>query len=202
VVPTTTLLDRAQAGGPDAPLAALALARRADEELAPKVDALLASRDPVMRAHVARGLAASKAPDVVGRLARAYTWEAVGEVRRALIEALATRSGEEQAAPSSRDALELAAHLEPDRVTRAMAKRTLAGREPPKRSPGREVAWLRVMPAEGAALPRELTGAFIDASGVALPVVFDEDGYALVPGLSPGDTRLRLAPRLPAYESR
>jgi hypothetical protein len=35
-----------------------------------------------------------------------------------------------------------------------------------------------------------------------LPVVFDADGYALVPGLSPGDSRLRLAPRLPAYEAR
>jgi hypothetical protein len=64
------------------------------------------------------------------------------------------------------------------------------------------VAWLRVVPAEGATLPRELTGALIDGRGAALPLVFDEDGYALVPGLLPGDTRLRLAPRLPAYESR
>jgi hypothetical protein len=200
-VSTATLLERAQAGGPDAPLAAFALARRAGEELAPKVDALLASRDPVMRAHVARGLSASHASDVVGRLARAYTWEATAEVRRALIEALAARSGLIEA-PSLRDALELAAHLEPDRVTRAMAVRGLEGRAPVARGPGREVAWLRVIPGEGAALPRELTGALIDASGVALPIVFDDDGYALVPGLSPGDSRLRLAPRLPAYESR
>jgi HEAT repeat protein len=202
VVSTTTLLDRAQAGGPDAPLAALALARRADEELTAKVDALLASRDPVMRAHVARGLAASRSPDAAGRLARAYTWEAVAEVRRALIEALAARPREEQAAPSLRDALELAAHLEPDRVTRAMAQGALAGRALRGHAPGREVAWLRVVPAEGATLPRELTGALIDGRGAALPLVFDEDGYALVPGLLPGDTRLRLAPRLPAYESR
>ena len=202
LVPTTTLLDRAEAGGPDAPLAALALARRADEELTPKVDALLASRDPVMRAHVARGLGTSKAPDAAGRLARAYAWEGLAEVRRALIAALSARSGEELAAPSSRDALELAAHLEPDRVTRALAQRALAGREPPGPVAGHEVAWLRVLPAEGATAPHELTGALVDASGVALPVVFDEDGYALVPGLSPGDARLRLAPRLPAYESR
>jgi HEAT repeat protein len=201
-VPTTTLLDRAQAGGPDAPLAALALARRADEELAPKVDALLGSRDPVMRAHVARGLAASKAPDTAGRLARAYTWEPVAEVRRALVEALAARSGKEKDAPSVRDALELAAHLEPDRVTRLLAQRALAGLAGPGRSPGREVAWLRVVAAEGAGLPRDLTGTLLDARGTALPIVFDEDGYALVPGLSPGDSRLRLAPRLPAYDSR
>jgi hypothetical protein len=64
------------------------------------------------------------------------------------------------------------------------------------------VAWLRVIPADGAALPRELTGALVDGAGLALPLVFDEDGYALVPGLSPGDSTLRLAPRLPAYESR
>jgi hypothetical protein len=202
LVPTTTLLDRAQAGGPDAPLAAFALARRADEELAPKVDALLASRDPVMRAHVARGLSASHTPDAVGRLAGAYTWEPMAEVRRALVEALAARPAEEEDAPSLRDALELAAHLEPDRVTRALAQRRLARRAPARRSPGREVAWLRVVPAEGAVLPHELTGMLIDAGGVALPIVFDEDGYALVPGLSAGDSRLRLAPRLPAYEAR
>jgi hypothetical protein len=59
-----------------------------------------------------------------------------------------------------------------------------------------------VVPAEGAVLPHELTGMLIDAGGVALPIVFDEDGYALVPGLSAGDSRLRLAPRLPAYEAR
>jgi hypothetical protein len=203
VVPTTTLVDRAEAGGPDAPLAALALARRADEELSPKVDALLASRDPLMRAHVARGLAGSRAPDAVGRMARAYTWEPVVEVRRALIEALAARPVEEHAAPSWREAMELAARLDPDRVTRARAERALAGRvlamEP---SRGHEVAWLRVVPAEGAALPRELTGTLVDASGEARPIVFDEDGYALVPGLPPGDARVRLAPRLPAYEAR
>jgi hypothetical protein len=57
---------RARAGGraPTRPWRRFALARRAGEELAAKVDALLASRDPVMRAHVARGLAASQ---VAGR---------------------------------------------------------------------------------------------------------------------------------------
>jgi hypothetical protein len=202
VVPTATLLERAEAGGPDGPLAALALARRAGEELAPKVDALLASRDPVMRAHVARGLASSKAPDAAGRLARAYAWEPAAEVRRALIEALATRPEEEHASPSWREAVELAAQLEPDRVVRAVAQRALAGRAPPRTGPGCEVAWLRVVPAEGATLPRELTGTVIDGRGAARPVVFDDDGYALVPGLAPGDARLRLAPRLPTYEAR
>jgi HEAT repeats len=201
VVPTSTLLDLAQAGGPDAPLAGLALARRADDALAPRVDALLASRDPVMRAHVARGLQASRAPDAVGRLARAYAWEAVAEVRRALIGALAALDGDPRQVTSRRKALEVAAGLDPDAVTRALARDALEGRAPGGRAVGREVAWLRVVAAEGAVLPRDLTGR-VDAGGVAWPVVFDEDGYALVPGLAPGDVRLGLAPRLPAYEPR
>jgi hypothetical protein len=200
-VPTTTLIERARGGGPDAPLAALTLARRADEELTPEVDALLESPDPVMRSHVARGLQASKAPDASGRLARAYAWESNAEVRRALIEALTTRNGDPRAVPSLHETLEVAAQLDPDRVTRALAQSALDGRAPMVKSVGREVAWLRVVPADGATLPHELTGE-VEADGVAWPVVFDEDGYALVPGLSPGDVRLVLAPRLPAYEPR
>jgi hypothetical protein len=168
------------------------------------VDALLASRDPVMRVHVARGLGESPAPDAVGRLARAYTWEPLAEVRRALIQGLTASGGDPRAVPSRREALEMAAHLDPDRVTRALALGALEGRLPvgrAGRAMGREVAWLRVLPAEGAVIPRELTGR-VDANGVAWPVAFDDDGYALVPGLSPGDVRLDLAPRLPAYEPR
>jgi len=201
-IPTMTLLDRAEAGGADAPLAALALARRADEQVTPKVEALLASHDPVMRAHVARGLGASTAPDAGGRLAQAYLWEPVVEVRRALIEALATRSTDERRAPSLRQALDLASRLDPDRVTREAAARALDGRDPAGKRPAREIAWLRVVPAEGARLPRDLTGALIDSDGIALPVAFDEDGYALVPGLPPGDAHLRLTPRLPEYGPR
>jgi OOP family OmpA-OmpF porin len=201
VVPTATLIARAQAGGPDAPLAGLALARRAGDELTPEVDALLASRDPVMRSHVARGLRASDAPDAGGRLARAYAWEPVAEVRRALIEALAAHAGDARAVPSFRETLEVAAELDPDGVTRALARGALDGRAPAGREVGREVAWLRVVPAEGGVLPRELTGR-VEADGVAWPIAFDEDGYALVPGLVPGDVRLGLAPRLPTYEPR
>ena len=204
-VPTTTLVERAEEGGPDAPLAALAFARRAaaddDDELVPKLDALLASRDPVIRTQVARGLGASKARNAAGRLAHAYTWEPISEVRRALVEALAGRPAAEQTAPLLRDALELAARLDPDALTRAVARRALDGSAESRRPVGREVAWLRVVAAEGATLPRQLTG-IVDAGGVALPVVFDDDGYALVPGLPPGELHLRLAPRLPTDQPR
>jgi hypothetical protein len=202
VVPTLTLIERAQAGGPDAPLAALALARRADEPLAPKVDALLASQDPVLRAHAALGLGQSREPDAVGRLARAFAWEARAPVRRALVDALAARMGDDgpaALAPSGRAMLEVAARLDPDRVTRAAARRTLLGAPLPGDLGTREVAWLRVVPAEGAALPHGMTAMLVDARGKALPFAFDDDGYALVPGVPPGEARVRLAPRLPAY---
>jgi hypothetical protein len=201
VVPTSTLLERAEGGGPDAPLAALALARRADDDLTPKIDALMASRDPVMRVHVVRGLQGSKVRDAAGRLGVAYTWEPAVEVRRALVEAMAARPETERAAPSLRDALELAARLDPDGVTRFIARRALDGAAVPRSSPGRQVAWLRVVAADGAALPRQLTGV-VEAGGRAIPVAFDDDGYALVPGLAPGEVRLRLAPRLPADQPR
>jgi hypothetical protein len=201
-VPTAVLVERAQAGGGDAPLAALALARRADEELAPRVDALLGSHDPWMRAHVARGLATSAARDVTGRLGSVFAWEPAPEVRRALVEALAARTGEDVDAPSRRQALELAASLEPDAVTRKEAQRALDGARPPARPAGHEVAWLRVVAAEGAARPKDLTGAVVGEDGVARPVVFDDDGYALVPGMPPGDAQLRLDGRTPPGDGR
>jgi HEAT repeat protein len=205
VVPTRELVERAEEGGPDASLAALALARRADDDLGPKVDALLASRDPLVRAYVARGLASSDARDATGRLARAYTWEADELVRRALVTALAARAAD-AGAPARRDALELAARLDPDGTARwtaqqALARQTLAGPTAAARAAVHEVAWLRVVPAEGATLPHEALGVLADDAGLAVPVVFDEDGYALVPGVAPGQARLRLAPRLPAYEA-
>jgi HEAT repeat protein len=202
-MPTLALVDRAENGGPDAPLAALALARRIDDELRDKVDALLASRDPVLRAHVARGLAESRAPDATGRLAEAYLWEPDGSVRRALVDALAGRPAEEANAPARREALELAARLDPDRVVQAAARAALAGTEAPRGAPSREVAWLRLVgQAEGDSTPGDATGTLVDAEGVAWPIAFDQDGYALLPGLPAGEARLRLAPRVPAYDPR
>ena len=197
---TLDLVDRTRGGGPDAPTAAMALARRDDEQLRPVVDALLSSRDPLLRAHAARGLAASPSPDAVGRLARAYTFEADLEVRRALILALAARTREADA-PARRDALALATGLDPDRTIRAVAGRAAASLPPARPGHGREIAWLRVVPASGASLPPEMVALVVGADGLARPITFDDEGFALVPGLPPGEARLRLAPGLPAYES-
>jgi HEAT repeat protein len=200
-VTTAELVARAQGGGPDAPLAALALAERADEQRSADVDALLDGSDPVVRAHVARGLGASAAPDAVGRLARAYGVEGDVEVRRAAIGALSAGVHRGASAPAGREALQWAARLDPDRTVRWTALRALAGLPAARRSVACEVAWLRLVPAEGATLPKDMAGALVGSDGVALPIAFDEDGYAIVPGIAPGDARLRLAPRPPPYES-
>jgi len=192
-VPTSALVDRAQSGGPDAPLAALAAAQRTCSAADATVGALFASRDPVIRAHAARGLGLSAAADASGRLERAYEFEADAVVRRALVAALAARGGE------GARTLGLAAWLDPDGAVRAAAKRALDGAPPSGRPLIREVAWMRVLEADGAPPRSEVTGTLVLSDGLALPVAFDDDGYALVPGVPPGEARLRLAPGLPAY---
>jgi HEAT repeat protein len=207
VVPTTNLRERARAGGPDAPLASLALARRAEEEPADEVDAMVRSHDSVFRAHAARGLGGSLAHDVVGRLARAYATEGDVTVRRAIVGSLATRTGEDAFAPLRRLTLELAARLDPDRVARWTAARALAGGSPRSlgvqrvRPSGPDVVWVRIVAAQGASLPRDMTATLVANDGLALPIAFDEDGYALLPGVPPGEARLRLAPRPAPYEA-
>jgi hypothetical protein len=198
VVPTAQLSARARAGGADAPLAALALARRA--ESAQEVEAMLASHDPVLRAHVARGLGAGTAHDAVGYLVRAYAPEADVGARRAIVTALSARTGGDAASPA-RDTLRVAARLDPDPVTRWVAARALSMASGEPMALPSEVAWVRLAPAEGAAMPRELTATLMEQSGLALPVAFDDEGYAIVPGVAAGDARLRLAPRLPPYDA-
>jgi HEAT repeat protein len=202
VMPTTELLNRARGGGPDAPLAAQVLAQRGDERYASQVDALLASPDPLLRAHAARGLGSSAARDAVGRLAAIYATEADVEVRRAVVDALSARTGEDAEAPARQNALWLAARLDPDRAVRWTASRALSPRATvPGHPSSPEVSWLRLAPAEGATLPQNLDATLVTSNGLALPIAFDEDGYALVVGVAPGEARVRLAPRPPAYEA-
>jgi hypothetical protein len=201
VVPALDLLASAHAGGPDAAVSSLAFAQRVDERHAEEVDAMLDSHDAILRAHVARGLGASAAHDTVGRLARAYATEGDVQVRRAIIAALAMRSGDDASASGRRKTLELAARLEPDRVARWTAWRALSGSTSASRFVDRDVVWLRLSPTQGATMPRDMTAALVQSDGLALPIAFDEDGYALVPGVPPGEARLRLAPRPASYEA-
>jgi HEAT repeat protein len=208
---TADLLDRATQGGPDAPLAALVIGRRARivrmatiaaaaRSDADAIDELLSSSDPVLRAHVALGLGAFGAPtvpDAVGRLARAYEWEADDEVRRIVVRSLVAAGGGRSTL--GRAALELAATLDPDAVARDVAHRALSGDAPRGGRGTRDIAWLELRAIPPASVPPDETALFVRSDGLAVPIAFDRDGYALVAGIPPGTGRVRLAPRLPPY---
>ncbi len=200
IVKTSTLIDRAESAGGDAALAAYALARRADDTLARKIGQLLGSKDPLLRAHAARGLAVASLPDAVGRLANLYAYETDVDVRRAAIAALASRT-QDAKAPARRETLEVAAELDPDGPVRQAARRALAGATVPFAEAAlREVAWVK-MTLDGGQPPGEaFVGSVVRSDGIAVPVVFDDEGFAIVPGLPPGEARLVLAPKLPAYK--
>jgi hypothetical protein len=201
VVPSSTLWARANGGSADAPLAAMALARRAGNVPPDWVDALMGSPDALVRAQAARGLGDSRAPDAAARLARAYAWEADAEVRRALVEGLIVR-GARSSAGLPRQTLEIAAALDPDPTVRWLAGRDRSYVRGLDDSGVREVAWIRLAPAEGSDLPPHETGVLVTSDDDILPIAFDDDGYALIPGIPPGQSRLRLAPRLPTYSAR
>ena len=208
--PTSVLVERALAGGPDAPVAVFALALRADEARVAQVDAWLQSRDPVLRAQAARGLGLSPAADATGRLSRAYAWEVDPAVRRAIVASLAMRAA--RGAPGGEAAregvLDLAGRLDPDAVTRWIASAAVARTTESAavarttvEAGVREVAWIRVAAAESARAALDRTALLVESDGRALPIVFDDEGYALVPGVSPGEARLRLAPDSPSYSA-
>jgi hypothetical protein len=195
LVTTGDLRACAHAGGPDAPLCTLAVAHRASETTGVEIDALLASRDPIVRAHAARGLAGSADPARGGRLVAAYAYEPDPLVRRALVDALETVSRD---ASGIADTVALAARLDPDPEIRATARRLTARRPATATPDDGDVAWIHLADASGGAPPEGATGALLRADGLAVPIVFDADGDAVVPGIPPGSARLLLAPRLNA----
>jgi hypothetical protein len=201
VLTTTWLIDRAESGGADAALSAYALARRADEPIQRKVGQLLASKDAVLRAHAARGLGFAPLADASGRLASAFAYETDVTTRRAVVAALVARTND-ASAPARKSTLEVAAQLDPDGPTRQTAR---AGSGPVPAALGApvafETAWLRITLAGGGPTGEPYVGSLARSDGVAVPIVFDEDGFAIVPGLPPGEARLVLAPRLPSYKA-
>lgn len=198
---TTWLLERAEAGGADAPLATYALARRADEPIERKVGQLLASKDAVLRTHAARGLAVAPLADASGRLASAYAYETDVNVRRAVVTALAARV-KDASAPARKSTLETAALLDPDGPTRQIARGALAGSPAPLAAPiATDTAWLRVTLDSGASPGEVFVGSVVRSDGIAVPMAFDDEGFAMIAGLPPGESRLVLAPRLPSYKA-
>jgi HEAT repeat protein len=199
VAPSSARLRaRVAAGQPDAPLAAFVLGERDDGTSGEASEALYASRDPFIRAAALRGLGASKAPDSTARLASAYRWEPDGHARRAIIEALATRA-QDRALEVWRRTLDWAVRLDPDAATRGAAQRALSDRDLPRPAAVPEVAWIVLAPAESADLPSDVTGLLVDNGGLGFPLAFDDDGFALLPGVRAGEAQVRLAAQLPAY---
>lgn len=149
---TGALRSCAHGGGADAPLCTLALARRASPAETDEVDLLLASRDPIIRAHAAAGLAGSEDPTRGGRLAAAYTYEPDPLVRSAIIDALAAVPRD---APSVADTVALAARLDPDPAIRWSAAHLPAVRSPALKRDDGDIASIHLVEPTGAPPPRE-----------------------------------------------
>jgi HEAT repeat protein len=192
------LWARARNGGPDAPLSWTVLGARAHDRDNTEIYSFLGSGDAVIRSHLARGLGASKREDAPGGLARALLYEADPNVRRALVRALAEGAGRET--PSGREALDLTAAWDPEDDIRALAQSARTGEPLPRLQIASETAWLRLATVDGGGGGAQLA-AVVRSDGVAVPIAFDADGFALVPGLPPGAVHLVLAPRLPRLQS-
>jgi HEAT repeat protein len=135
-------------GGVAAPLALRALAARAEPRFVALADTYLAHPDPLLRAHVARGLGESQRSTAVGLLMRSFEFETDEIVRQAIVRALSSHQG-----PRARETLELAARLDASARVRAAAQLALGGvelRDPP---PGDEAMWAQ-LPAQPSP-PRE-----------------------------------------------
>jgi HEAT repeat protein len=214
-ISTIDLSTWADSDAPDARLAVFALGAREEAGREERMNAFLASDDPITRAHAAWGLAESASPTVSARLARALRFEGEPSVRRALVEALSVR-----AEPQKWEALRATAALDPDPRARGLARRALWG--PGRTPPGTlgagcaggaiaaapcATAWIRLVPPErdlplhpaANGVAADFGGAggrsamLRDASGLVLPVVSDPDGALLVVGVSPGAGSFDLA---------
>jgi hypothetical protein len=183
-VPTATLLSLMDDGGPAVFLTALVLATRDEPRLRACTNTYLESGDPWLRTHVALGLGESGSPDAIGRLERAYRFEADPAVRVAILSALSVRQE-----PSRLRTLRIAAKLDPDATARSVALRALGGLRLATVRSGDTVAWLS-LPAGGEGT----LGAISTSSQLVMPAVAAADGMLLVAGLPSGAVELRVAP--------
>jgi hypothetical protein len=190
---TADLTRWAEAGEANAALAAYRLAVRDPRMFRPRLDALFAGTDNVVRIHVALGLGLSPEADAVSRLVAAYRKEGDVEVRRAIVRALSLRSERLREAT-----LRLAADLDPDEEIRGLAASSLRGlRHGLSFGSGREVGWLSLVandPAHADTIAARPVWA-IRSDGFALPLVSPPDGVVLALGLPQfGDVKFRVLP--------
>lgn len=188
LVPSPLLLELTHAAGPGSLLAAAALAARKDVDLAPLVRELLASGDPWLRAHTLLGLSRAAAPDALGMIEGAYRFEPDASVRHAAVVALSRRSESVRSRT-----LRLAAELDASVTVREAARRALAGHALESRVTGPETAWLELVKNPGSAAGAQAAAMVRFADGLALPVLADSDGVAVLAGVDPGALEVRLA---------
>lgn len=189
-VPSDILFALIDRRGLAAPLAARALGARDSRTLRPKLLALLASDDPLLRGHAALGLGQSRDSSALGLLTRAYRFETDARVRLAIVRALAARRE-----PARFTALRLARLLDGSSEVREAATLALTGAEPAAESAGQQSAWLELRLAASSELEAKLApaAAVVTASGLSVPVFADPDGVLLLPALPNGPFELRLA---------
>lgn len=171
------------------PLAARVLASREDPDASQLSSTQLAHSDPLLRAHVARGLGDNPAPGAVRALVSRFEFEADASVRLAIVYALAARS--ERAA---RSALELAASLDASGPVRDAAALALHGAHLGDAPRGSEFVWLEVRSEGevGAGEARPASVLLVLAPGLALPVTPDPDGLVVAGGVGAGSVAIRL----------
>lgn len=174
--PQQTLLAWAEGGGALAPLAALALPSHDDDAIRPRIKTLLLEgTDPLVRAHVAFGLADDPEPSSVSLLSEAYLVETNPVVRRAIVRAIAARAESQRTR-----ILAWAADLDPDEANRSIAKLALNG-VVPKASDGLglTISWTTVTTTDGT--PRALPARILRGDDYAISVLTAPDGDLLVP---------------------
>jgi hypothetical protein len=188
-VPTRVLLELVAEGGAAAPLALFALAERDSPTIRARLLDFLASPDPLLRASVALGLGESREPSALGVLENVYRFEADGNVRTRLVQAMARRSE-----GARLRLLRLAARLDPDPAARQAAALGLFGVGAAALAPGYGTVWLSVAGETALAIPAailELPG------GLSVPVLADPEGVISLARLPVGDlvSRLTIEPR-------
>ncbi|MFO0617624.1 MAG: HEAT repeat domain-containing protein [Polyangiaceae bacterium] len=187
--PQQTLLAWTEGGGALAPLAALALPTHDDDAIRPRIKALLLEgTDPVIRAHLALGLADDPEPSSVSLLCEAYMSETSPVARRAIVRALASRTESQRTR-----ILAWAADLDPDETNRSIARLALQGSSPKAADPlGLTLSWTFV--ATTGAEARPLPARFLRGDDYAVSVLTASDGDLLVPTTAYGTSSLTVYP--------
>ncbi len=179
-VPSSVLHGLVDSGGVAAPLAARALAARDDTALRKKIEELLESGSPIIRAHTILGLGFSRSASALGLAERGYYRESDARTRHAVVLSLAARGESVRAR-----VLKRAATLDPDARVRGAARVALAAGGLSNWPSGAGTIWAQLTGVEGA--PPAVRAVGVRApTGLSIPLVSDPDGAVLAMGFPEG----------------